>query len=103
MRNDAPSGRLGVYAKAEKVTSHELQEANKAALDEKAITEPIEKKERPEDTTQKSGSPKSDGADNFAGHSEAPCASRRGYDELAFGDGPTHFGFRHKSGAAIEG
>jgi len=97
MRNDAPSARLGVYAKAEKVTSHELQEANKAALDETAITEPLEN-ERPEDTTQKSGSPKSDGADNFAGHSEAPCASRRGY-----GDCPTDFGFRHKSGAAIEG
>jgi len=102
MRNDVPSVPLGVHAKPEKVTSHELQEANKAALDETAITEPLEK-ERPEDTTQKSGSPKSDSANNLPGHSASYCASRGGFAELAFGDRPTDFGFRHNSGTAIEG
>jgi hypothetical protein len=34
MRNDAASALLGGYAKAKKITSHELQEANGTALEE---------------------------------------------------------------------
>jgi hypothetical protein len=104
---------LGVYAEAKEVTSHELQEANKAALVEKAITAPI-KKNGPDDITEKSGSVNSHSANNLAGRSAAPCASKRGYAEaactirgryaeLAFGDCPTDFGFRHDSYAASEG
>ena len=101
MRNNALSALLGVYAKTEKRHHKRLQEASKTRLDEEAITEPIEKEE-PEDTTEKSGSPKSYRADNLAGHSAAYSASRGGFAELAFGDRPTDFGFRHNSGAAIE-
>jgi hypothetical protein len=50
MRNDARAALLGVHAKAKKITSCDLQEANKAALDAQAITQPIEKEE-PEDTS----------------------------------------------------
>jgi len=73
-----------------------------AALDEEAVTRPIEKEES-QDTTQKSGSPKSDSANNLPGHSGSYCGSRGGFAELAFGDRPTDFGFRHNSGAATEG
>jgi hypothetical protein len=34
---------LGGYAKAEKITSNELQEANETPLEEEAINKPIEK------------------------------------------------------------
>ena len=56
MRNDVLSALLGFYAKTEKNYISKLQEASKAARDEKAITESIQKK-GPEDTTQKRGSP----------------------------------------------
>jgi hypothetical protein len=99
---DTLSALLEVYAESKKnQSSHELQEAYKTPLDEAAITAPIEKEE-PEGPIYKGGSPKSDSGNNLTGHSATCWASRGGFAELAFGDRPTDFGFRHNSGAAIE-
>jgi len=102
MRNDVSFVPLRVHAKLKKVASHELQESNKAARDEKTIAEPIEKK-TPQDTTKKSGSAKSGSAKNLAAGPGTCCASRRGCAEPPSGDRPTDLGFGHSSCAAIGG
>ena len=66
MRNDALSALLGVYAKHEKTTSPQLQEAYESPVDEEAIIRAIEKDES-EDITEKSGSAKSYSANNLSG------------------------------------
>jgi hypothetical protein len=102
MRNNRPYIQLGAYAKPEKVTSRELQETNKAARDEKTITEPIDKKAA-EAAAKKSGSANSGYAKNLRAGPGTCCAGRRGCAEAFFGDRPTDLGLGDSSRTTIGG